>query len=76
MDEYHYEMAQAAADAERERGLNAVRSEVPEAGSVGPEFCEICGDDMHPVRRAHGYIFCVSCQEQLDSEQVQRGRGF
>ena len=38
----------------------------------GPEECEECGAEMHPVRRAMGAVLCVDCKTRHD----RRGRGY
>lgn len=46
--------------------INAPRSPQPtykpsEPG-YGPEECEDCGAEMHPVRRAYGFTLCTACK--------------
>lgn len=38
---------------------------VHQPGDVGygPEECSQCGDDMHAVRRAYGFVMCTPCAE-------------
>ena len=73
MDEWQYEMANKVTDAARDKQLEELRESMPTG--EGPEFCETCEDDMHPVRRAHGYNLCVTCQEMRESNQKQEARG-
>ena len=32
----------------------------------GPDECEECDDEMHPVRRTHGFKLCTSCQSAVE----------
>lgn len=45
----------------RRKALPAVAK--PGDPGYGPEECERCGDDMHPVRRSYGFKLCVHCAE-------------
>jgi len=38
----------------------------PGQEGYGPEECDECGADMHPVRRGYGFKVCVSCQTALE----------
>lgn len=38
----------------------------PGEPGYGPEECEECGAEMHPVRRAHGFVLCTSCQSAVE----------
>lgn len=42
-----------------------VRFQPGDAG-YGPEECEDCGAEMHPVRRMHGFVLCTSCQSAVE----------
>lgn len=33
----------------------------PGEPNYGPEECNECGDEMHPVRRSHGFTLCIHC---------------
>lgn len=44
----------------RNRAREVVSYKPGEKG-YGPEECEQCGADMHPVRRAHGFKLCTPC---------------
>ena len=46
----------------------------PGDDGYGPEDCQTCGADMHPVRRAHGFCLCTSCQSALESKATGRAR--
>ena len=45
----------------RDSSIAAARAKVPPAGTVGPEFCVECEDDIPEARRNMGYDLCVSC---------------
>lgn len=47
-----------------ERGYGKIKFSPGEPG-YGPEFCDECGAEMHPVRRGYGYKLCVPCKELL-----------
>ena len=38
-----------------------VVSYAPGEKGYGPEECEQCGADMHPVRRSYGFKVCTPC---------------
>lgn len=42
------------------RAREVVRHQPGDPG-YGPEECESCGAEMHPVRRGHGFKICVDC---------------
>lgn len=46
----------------------------PEDPGYGPAECEECGDDMHPVRRGHGYRLCTPCQTAKEVLTSRLGR--
>lgn len=48
-----------------------VRQFKPGEAGYGPEECDQCGDDMHPVRRGHGFRLCTSCQS---AREIVTGR--
>jgi len=45
----------------RDNQINSIRSQIPEAGKLGPEDCQECGNDIPMGRRQHGYDLCVEC---------------
>ena len=49
-------------EAHNSRGSSPVRFE-PHQEGYGPEECDECGAEMHPVRRGYGYRLCVTCQQ-------------
>ena len=51
-----------------------VASYQPGEKGYGPEDCEECGADMHPVRRAHGFKVCTPCASALESKTSGRVR--
>lgn len=54
----------------RDLEIEAVRSKVPPPGTVGPEFCDQCDEDMPEGRRELGYRICVECATSSE----RRGR--
>lgn len=42
----------------------------PGDAGYGPEECELCGADMHPVRRGYGFTLCTPCASA--AERVRR----
>ena len=42
--------------------------------NYGPEECNTCGEEMHPVRRSHGFKLCVNCATAEES-RLARKRG-
>lgn len=38
----------------------------------GPEECDRCGADMHPVRRANGWRLCTPCQSAIEIATQRR----
>lgn len=59
--ERHLEREEENLEKLRDRQIDSVRSKVPPAGAVGPEFCEQCEDEMPEGRRNLGYRICVEC---------------
>lgn len=35
----------------------------------GPEECEQCGADMHPVRRSYGFMVCTPCASATERQR-------
>ena len=55
----------------------AVPKQKPNAnGEYEITECEECGDDIHPVRLAHGFVTCVGCQEHKETINKRRMRGY
>lgn len=38
----------------------------PDHEKYGPEECDECGVEMHPVRRSYGYRICIGCAEAAE----------
>ena len=38
----------------------------PGEPGYGPEECDECGADMHPVRRAYGFALCTACKSACE----------
>lgn len=38
----------------------------PGDSGYGPEECDDCGAEMHPVRRSHGFNRCTACQSAIE----------
>lgn len=51
--------------------INSIRSQLPEPGSLGPEDCQECGNEIPMGRRQHGFELCVGC---ASVREVKRGR--
>lgn len=52
---------------EREQMLrDRIRQRPP---AYGPEECDQCGDEMHTIRRQHGFRLCVECQTLRERNQ-------
>lgn len=49
-----------------------VKTYSPGDPGYGPEECDKCGDDMHPVRRGHGYRLCTPCQSAVEIATQRR----
>lgn len=48
--------------------INAAVANKPEP-AYGPANCVECDNDMHPVRRQHGFKLCVECQTLREAAQ-------
>lgn len=46
----------------------------PDEAGYGPAECEECDAEMHPKRRAHGFLICVHCRELEEAEDRVMGR--
>lgn len=53
----------------RDTAVEQIRSRLPEAGSLGPEFCIQCEDEIPMVRRQHGFRKCVFCAEKEERHE-------
>lgn len=58
---------------------NMNRNHLPKAAqpgdpNYGPEECNECGEEMHPVRRSHGFTLCFNCATEEES-RLTRKRG-
>lgn len=40
----------------------------------GPQECENCGAEMHPVRRSYGFSVCTPCASALEAKATGRAR--
>lgn len=49
-----------------------VASYQPGDTGYGPEECEACGAEMHPVRRAHGFKTCTPCASAAEGRRHKR----
>lgn len=60
-------------DASVEDAVNQVRSRIPKGESL--THCEECGAEIPEARRSAiaGVRLCVSCQSELDKQQVIQG---
>ncbi|ATN93267.1 hypothetical protein [Marinobacter phage PS6] len=45
----------------KENEINSIRSQLPKPGTLGPEDCQECGNDIPMGRRQHGFDLCVGC---------------
>lgn len=39
---------------------------------TGDAYCPICGDDIHPQRKALGYTLCLVCGDKQATETRKR----
>jgi len=51
-----------------------VKSYAPGEKGYGPEECDECGAEMHPVRRGHGFRLCTPCQTSREIVSGRPGR--
>lgn len=51
-----------------------VRQFQPGEPGYGPDECDSCGADMHPVRRGHGFRLCTPCQSAREIVSARLGR--
>ena len=60
-DDRMQEQSEMLHDVVVNEAINKQRAMVPPPGAVGPEHCEVCGDDIPDGRRKLGYRICVFC---------------
>lgn len=72
MDEWHYERAQAMADAERDMAIERARRNAGPSPvwDHGVAYCAECGDDLPEARARAGYGRCVPCQEAHEHREA------
>lgn len=63
-----------AAEWEHRNRPREVRTFNPGEPGYGPEECDKCGAEMHPVRRGHGFRLCTSCQMAREVLTSRLGR--
>lgn len=61
MNEKQLERDEAHIARLRDSEVEKLRAKVPAPGSVGPEFCPRCDDEIPERRRNAGYQICVEC---------------
>jgi hypothetical protein len=61
MNEKQLERDEAHIEALKDARVAEARAGVPAPGTVGPEFCPLCDDDIPDGRRQAGYQHCVNC---------------
>lgn len=44
----------------------------PGEPGYGPEECDLCGAEMHQVRRANGWRLCTACQTKREATARRR----
>lgn len=50
--------------------ISSIRSQLPEAGKLGPEDCQECGNDIPMGRRKHGFDLCVGCASVREGKRA------
>lgn len=44
----------------------------PGQDGYGPEFCEECQSTMPALRRANGWVLCITCQSAVERGRIRR----
>lgn len=57
---------------QRNNTVRPTRTYAPGEPGYGPEECDRCGDDVHPVRRANGWRLCTPCQSAVEIATQRR----
>lgn len=45
----------------RDKTVSTIRANLPPEGTLGPEQCVECENDIPLIRRDHGFSLCVEC---------------
>ena len=50
----------------RDKNVSMIRANLPPEGTVGPEDCAECANDIPLLRRQHGFSLCVECANRRE----------
>lgn len=60
------DLANDLIDSEVSRALGKIRKQTLSKGQSGSKICVECGENIPEGRRNLGYVYCVSCAEELE----------
>ena len=55
------ERDEATANWLRDKNVSIIRANLPPEGTIGPEECVECTNEIPLLRRQHGFSLCVEC---------------